>query len=137
MWSEAGRVSLTNALARVFTLVSASVDVMEPVLLVGGTGCGKTTACQLLAERLGRTLYILNCHQHTETSDILGGLRPVRGRERSLGLFREGAHQLMMLLSSRQTSSTNIYSVDSILSEYADIIQLENRGLSQNFGQKL
>ena len=86
-----GRVSLTSSLERVFTLVGNSVEKSEPVLLVGGTGCGKTTACQLLAEKLGRPLYILNCHQHTETSDILGGLRPVRGREKSLVMLRKHA----------------------------------------------
>ena len=33
--SGIGRVSLTNALSRVFTLVSAAVEMSEPVLLVG------------------------------------------------------------------------------------------------------
>jgi midasin len=26
-------------------------------------------------------LLMVNCHQHTETSDFIGGLRPVRGKE--------------------------------------------------------
>ena len=46
--SSVGKVSLTRSLERVFTLVGNSVGKLEPVLLVGGTGCGKTTACQLL-----------------------------------------------------------------------------------------
>jgi midasin len=50
----------------------------EPVLLVGETGCGKTTVCQMLAAIHGQSLYTVNCHMHTESSDFLGGLRPVR-----------------------------------------------------------
>ena len=26
-------------------------------------------------------LHILNCHQHTETADLLGALRPVRAKD--------------------------------------------------------
>lgn len=48
----------------------------EPVLLVGETGGGKTTVCQLLSDKLGLKLHILNCHQYTETSDFLG-VRPI------------------------------------------------------------
>ncbi len=50
----------------------------EPALLVGETGTGKTTVCQMLALARGQSLHIINCNQHTETSDFLGGFRPVR-----------------------------------------------------------
>lgn len=50
----------------------------EPALLVGDTGTGKTTVCQMLALMRGQKLHIINCNQHTETSDFLGGYRPVR-----------------------------------------------------------
>lgn len=50
----------------------------EPVLLVGETGTGKTSVCQLVAAKRGQRLHILNCNQHTETSDFLGGFRPNR-----------------------------------------------------------
>jgi midasin len=71
----------TQSLQRLWTLVGRCLEHREPVLLVGETGCGKTTVCQMWAEHLGRRLHIVNCHQHTETADFLGGLRPVRGRE--------------------------------------------------------
>lgn len=45
------------------------------------TGCGKTTVVQLLGMLLERQLHVINCHASTETSDLLGGLRPVRRRE--------------------------------------------------------
>ena len=43
---------------------------------------GKTTLCQLLARLLQRKLFSINCHMHTEAADFLGGLRPVRNRNR-------------------------------------------------------
>ncbi len=48
------------------------------MLLVGETGTGKTTVCQMTALMRGQRLHILNCNQHTETSDFLGGFRPAR-----------------------------------------------------------
>lgn len=44
------------------------------------TGCGKTTVVQLISVLLNRNLQIVNCHASTETSDLLGGLRPTRAR---------------------------------------------------------
>ena len=65
---------------RLHSLVGACMRHDEPVLLVGETGTGKTTVCQLYADAVGQRLHIINCHQHTETADFLGGLRPARGR---------------------------------------------------------
>ena len=48
------------------------------MLLVGETGTGKTTVCQMAALMRGQRLHILNCNQHTEASDFLGGFRPAR-----------------------------------------------------------
>ncbi|KAL3228604.1 Midasin [Nakaseomyces bracarensis] len=70
----------TQALRRLVVLVSSAMKNKEPILLVGETGCGKTTVCQILATFLGKELIILNAHQNTETGDILGAQRPVRNR---------------------------------------------------------
>lgn len=70
----------TRAMRRLFVLVSRALRNNEPVLLVGETGCGKTTVCQLLAEALGKRLDIVNAHQNTETGDLIGSQRPVRNR---------------------------------------------------------
>lgn len=59
-------------------LVCRCLQNAEPVLLVGETGTGKTTVCQMAALMRGQRLHILNCNQHTETSDFLGGFRPAR-----------------------------------------------------------
>jgi midasin len=39
----------------------------------------------------GQKLHIINCNQHTETSDFLGGFRPVRDRERFTTMMHEAA----------------------------------------------
>ncbi|KAL6704852.1 AAA ATPase midasin [Coniothyrium glycines] len=75
-----GDVVWTRAMRRLFVLVSQAVQNNEPVLLVGETGCGKTTVCQLLADHVRTQLHIVNAHQNTETGDLIGAQRPVRNR---------------------------------------------------------
>ena len=65
---------------RLFCLVHLAVMCHEPVLLVGETGCGKTSICTALAKHSGKVIRTINCHQHSETSDFLGSLRPVRAK---------------------------------------------------------
>ncbi|KAG7342074.1 cobaltochelatase [Nitzschia inconspicua] len=74
-------IAPTRSLLRLVHLVLNCIKKKEPVLLVGETGCGKTLVVQLLSFVLGRNLFSVNCHATTETSDLIGGLRPVRGRE--------------------------------------------------------
>lgn len=70
----------TSAMRRLYTLVSRAVANNEPVLLVGETGCGKTTVFQMLADAVRQELHIVNAHQNTETGDLIGSQRPVRNR---------------------------------------------------------
>mmetsp|Transcript_3338 Transcript_3338/g.6310 ORF Transcript_3338/g.6310 Transcript_3338/m.6310 type:complete len:5449 (+) Transcript_3338:384-16730(+) len=90
-----GRVVWTKAMCRLYSLVKECLNSKEPVLLVGETGCGKTTVCQLLALRASQELSILNCHQNTDTADILGSLRPVRGKNKILQQIRELASKIL------------------------------------------
>ncbi|XP_072178223.1 midasin-like [Diadema setosum] len=73
-----GHIVWTYGMRRLAVLVGQALKFSEPVLLVGETGCGKTTVCQLFAALANHKLQVVNCHLHTETSDFLGGLRPVR-----------------------------------------------------------
>jgi len=75
----------TFNMRRLAVLIGHAWQFSEPVLLVGETGCGKTTVVQVLSELHSRRLLMLNCHQHTESSDFLGGLRPARHKEQSEG----------------------------------------------------
>lgn len=79
-WTVNSNLIWTKAMRRLFLLVSQALVNNEPVLLVGETGCGKTTVCQVLAETMGKPLHIINAHQNTETGDIIGGQRPYRDR---------------------------------------------------------
>uniref|UniRef100_A0A803VJG9 Midasin n=1 Tax=Ficedula albicollis TaxID=59894 RepID=A0A803VJG9_FICAL len=72
----------TQGMRRLAILVGRALEFGEPVLLVGDTGCGKTTICQIFAALANQKLYSVNCHLHMETSDFLGGLRPVRQRSK-------------------------------------------------------
>ena len=78
--TNAQGVVWTHAMRRLYVLVSRALKNNEPVLLVGETGCGKTTVCQLLSEALRIPLHIVNAHQNTETGDLIGSQRPVRNR---------------------------------------------------------
>lgn len=79
----------------------------EPALLVGETGLGKTSACQIAALSRNQKLRIINCNQHTETSDFLGGYRPNRGREFQLNRLKETIETCILNLQQ-------LVSVDSI-----------------------
>lgn len=74
--------------------IMTSVALSEPVLLTGETGTGKTSVITHLASLLGRSLISLNLSHQTESSDLVGGLKPVDTRvpaaalqERFLELF--------------------------------------------------
>ncbi|KAF2423707.1 midasin [Tothia fuscella] len=70
----------TKSMKRLFILVAHALKNNEPILLVGETGSGKTTVCQMFAETFGKELFIVNAHQNTETGDLIGSQRPVRNR---------------------------------------------------------
>ncbi|KAJ1918062.1 AAA ATPase midasin [Mycoemilia scoparia] len=89
------RLAWTHAMRRLFTLVSLCLRHHEPVLLVGETGCGKTTVCQVLSAVRKQCLHMVNCHQNTETSDLLGGQRPLRDRSR---IMHEAQQRLIDVL---------------------------------------
>lgn len=98
----------TKAMRRLYSLVAHSLRNNEPVLLVGETGCGKTTVCQMLAEAFGKTLQIVNAHQNTETGDIIGAQRPIRNRT---AYTAELVNDLLLALST-YTSVTGLTGMD-------------------------
>ncbi|XP_034939027.1 midasin [Chelonus insularis] len=73
----------TYHMRRMAVLVIKSCEFKEPVLLVGETGGGKTTVCQLVAAIRNKKLFVVNCHMHTESSDFLGNLRPIRDHSKN------------------------------------------------------
>ena len=71
-------------LRRLLVLLGHAWNHKEPVLLVGETGCGKITVVEVLAKLNSIKLFSLNCHNNTESSDFLGGLRPDKGGQRRM-----------------------------------------------------
>jgi midasin (ATPase involved in ribosome maturation) len=71
----------TKSMKRLFSLSSLSLHHTEPLLLVGETGCGKTTVAQYYAMIHNLRLRTINCHANTDSSDLLGSLRPIRGKD--------------------------------------------------------
>ena len=65
------------------------VKTIEPILLVGETGCGKTTVIQTLADRLGQELVVQNLNIQSDSSELLGGYKPVELREIARPLYHE------------------------------------------------
>lgn len=75
-----GDIVLTRSMRRLFVLVTEALRNNEPVLLIGETGSGKTTICQVIAKLMNLKLHIVNAHQNMETSDLIGAQRPIRNR---------------------------------------------------------
>lgn len=104
----------TNAMRRLFVLVSQALRNNEPILLVGETGCGKTTICQLLAEAVGKELHIVNAHQNTETGDLIGSQRPVRNRGAIVESLKQSLEKAFQYLG-RPAESENL---EQLLAHY-------------------
>jgi midasin (ATPase involved in ribosome maturation) len=58
---------------------------------------------QILSLLLELPLHIVNCHQTTETSDLIGGLRPVRGRSTLLSKVISTAKYLLEIWPEKKT----------------------------------
>lgn len=70
------KIIQSRQLIRLAVLIAKCLQNKEPVLLVGETGCGKTTLCQVFASEVTKQpLFCINCHQNTETSDFIGCMR--------------------------------------------------------------
>ncbi|KAJ4363471.1 AAA ATPase midasin [Neocucurbitaria cava] len=96
----------TRAMRRLFILVAHALRNNEPVLLIGETGCGKTTVCQLLADQFRNELHIVNAHQNTETGDLIGAQRPIRNRAAIEELLREHILKVIETDSTQDHSTT-------------------------------
>lgn len=73
--------ALTRHACRLLERVAACVLHREPVLLVGETGSGKTSSVQELASLTRRKLLVQNLSLSTDSTDLLGGFRPVTVRQ--------------------------------------------------------
>lgn len=98
----------TESMLRLYSLVTAALNHNEPVLLVGETGSGKTTICQLVAEHMGKHLHAVNAHQNMEASDLIGSQRPVRNRAKTESHLAQRLGQLLKIPQSHESISQDL-----------------------------
>ncbi|KAK1736592.1 midasin [Skeletonema marinoi] len=73
--------------ARLMESVAVCAAQNEPALLVGETGCGKTTIVQRLANLTGQSLLVQNLSLQTDSTDLLGGYKPLEMRHVARGVY--------------------------------------------------
>ena len=73
----------TTSAVRLAVLILHSLQFKEPILMVGETGCGKTSIAVMVAKIMNLSIQTVNCHLNSETSDFLGSLRPTRSNDGS------------------------------------------------------
>lgn len=137
---EFSHVVWTYNMRRLAVLIAKAFTFDEPVLLVGETGCGKTTICQVLATLKKRQLLSVNCHMHTESSDFLGGLRPVRQYNNDGRLFEWVDGPLIKAMESGDMFLADEISLadDSVLERLNSLLEperqlvLAERGMEEN-----
>ena len=109
--SELSNIVWTKSMKRMMALTHQCLQHQEPVLLIGETGCGKTSVCQVQAVLRHMQLRILNCHQHTDASDILGGLRPTRGKEKIQSAIASGIVRCQQFLQAHLSDDVKLQNV--------------------------
>ncbi|EAU37909.1 conserved hypothetical protein [Aspergillus terreus NIH2624] len=87
--SDSSRFASTRAALKLMEEVAAAVQMAEPVLLVGETGIGKTTVIQQLATLMRQRLTVVNLSQQSESTDLLGGFKPVNIRTMAVPMLDE------------------------------------------------
>ncbi|KAK0546374.1 AAA ATPase midasin [Tilletia horrida] len=96
--ASSSQVVWTKAMTRLLYLISAAFRHNEPVLLVGETGTGKTSVCEAVSVACGKRLLTVNCHQNTDSADLLGGQRPLRNRTARRTAAQARARSLLLKL---------------------------------------
>lgn len=119
-------VSWTISTRRLFVLVYEALKHNEPVLLVGDTGSGKTSICQVVAKLMGKELHIVNAHQNMETGDLVGSQRPSRGRSSIERNLREKL--IHLLKSDTDMKADDQMSTDLMLQKF-DRLMVEKSGV--------
>jgi len=74
-------LAYTRQTTQLLESVSLCIRHREPVLLVGETGVGKTSIVQHIANLTATKLVVINLSQQSDSSDLLGGYKPVEIRE--------------------------------------------------------
>ncbi|KAF7714068.1 Uncharacterized protein PECH_004999 [Penicillium ucsense] len=100
--AAASRFASTRSALSIMEQVAASVQMAEPVLLVGETGIGKTTVIQQLATLMRQKLTVVNLSQQSESTDLLGGFKPVSIRTMAVPMLDEFTQLFELTFSAKK-----------------------------------
>lgn len=100
--AAASRFAPTRAALTLMEQVAASIQMAEPVLLVGETGIGKTTVIQHLASLMRQKLTVVNLSQQSESTDLLGGFKPVNIRTMAVPMLDEFTQLFELTFSAKK-----------------------------------
>lgn len=100
--AAASRFASTRSALTIMEQVAAAVQMGEPVLLVGETGIGKTTVIQQLATLMRQKLTVVNLSQQSESTDLLGGFKPVSIRTMAVPMLDEFTQLFELTFSAKK-----------------------------------
>lgn len=91
---------------KIIERLTACLLLNESCLLVGDTGCGKTTISQHVSEIFGKKLYVYNLNQGSDTIDLVGGFKPVDLKVLLRGLLTKFVKFLLKIVSKEQNAKS-------------------------------
>jgi midasin len=94
----------TSHALRLMESLAVCVRENEPSLLCGETGCGKTTVIQQLASHCERTLVVQNLSLQTDSTDLLGGYRPLEIRNVARHIYTDFVDTFVSSFSRKQNA---------------------------------
>ncbi|KAL8872970.1 MAG: hypothetical protein Q9174_001492, partial [Haloplaca sp. 1 TL-2023] len=132
---SASGIVWTKSMRRLYVLVTEAIKAREPVLLVGDTGSGKTTICQVIAAVMKTRLHIVNAHQNMETGDLIGSQRPNRSR----ASIEARLHKQLSSIFSHQLSDEerDICSLEKLVQRYKTLPMSDVEKLSSTIKQTI
>ncbi|SBT44952.1 dynein-related AAA-type ATPase, putative [Plasmodium ovale wallikeri] len=87
-------VHFGKSTCRLICLLMKCFKYKESALLIGETGCGKTTSCELLSFVKNLKLNVLNCNESTDVYDIIGSLKLVKNKKEDFKKLKKNCIEL-------------------------------------------
>jgi len=95
----------TSYALRIMESIGVCIRQNEPVLLVGETGCGKTTMVQQLASICEREMVVQNLSLQTDSTDLLGGFKPLELKNVARRVYLEFVDLFCSSFSRKQNAA--------------------------------